>query len=89
MTRSGKKLKKLKLIYGDICVYCTKQISNTIDHIVPVSRHGTLDLENLLPVCKPCNTKKSSMSIHEFCSKDILAKIDIYRQNAGYFRLLD
>lgn len=74
------KLKKLKNIYGELCVYCSKDIATTIDHIIPTSRYGPNLLTNLLPACKKCNSKKSSLSIYEFCSEDILFRIDEKRQ---------
>lgn len=32
----------------------------TIDHVLPKSKGGTNDLENLVPCCNRCNTKKGN-----------------------------
>lgn len=36
------------------------------DHIVPVSRGGTNDFENIQLLCPPCNTQKGNMTMGEF-----------------------
>lgn len=43
--------------YGKPCVSCGKP-ADTIDHIIPVSKGGTNDIENLQPMCWPCNRSK-------------------------------
>jgi hypothetical protein len=40
------------------CVICGKP-SDTIDHIKPLSKGGTNDLNNLQPLCHWCNSKKA------------------------------
>lgn len=46
------------------CVYCGVDIkeSFSIDHIIPLSKGGTNDIENIDLVCKSCNTKKGTRS---------------------------
>lgn len=46
------------------CFYCGVGIeeSFSIDHIIPLSRGGSNNIENIDLVCKPCNTKKSTRS---------------------------
>jgi hypothetical protein len=39
------------------CFYCKAKATQT-DHIVPISRGGTDDPTNLVPACRPCNSKK-------------------------------
>lgn len=46
-----------------ICYYCQKQFSAaelTMDHIVPLSRGGKTEKNNVVPCCKACNTAKKS-----------------------------
>ncbi len=43
------------------CYYCQCTLSTdtvSMDHIVPVSRGGFSQRGNVVPACKPCNTKK-------------------------------
>ena len=43
------------------CYYCEKVMEKsevTMDHIVPISRGGKSTRGNVVPCCKPCNTKK-------------------------------
>lgn len=53
----------LKEKYDYSCLCCGKkqpEIKLTIDHIIPVSKDGPTTLENIQPLCKPCNSMKSS-----------------------------
>lgn len=43
---------------GHACVECGATTSLEVDHIVPMSRGGTDDDENLQTLCKPCNSSK-------------------------------
>lgn len=45
------------------CVYCGCQLHErffTVDHVRPVSRNGTDDLDNLVLACPRCNSKKGA-----------------------------
>lgn len=45
--------------YGHRCVYCgTKKASLTQDHIQPLSKGGSHTLNNIVPACKSCNSRK-------------------------------
>src|SRR5438067_2143747 len=48
------------------CHYCGARQFLSLDHIVPESAGGTLDPENLLTACMPCNRAKGTKSFEEF-----------------------
>lgn len=45
---------------GDTCAYCGARGANNIDHIIPVARGGSYDMDNLVVACKACNSKKGA-----------------------------
>lgn len=50
------------------CQYCSKRFSAselTLDHILPSSRDGSDDPENLATSCKPCNQRKGNRTPDE------------------------
>lgn len=48
------------------CAYCNQKEAKTIDHIIPLSRGGTNDIENMIPVCVSCNSKKGAKTLIEY-----------------------
>jgi len=45
------------------CLYCSKPVNNataTMDHVVPLSKGGKTNWENIVTACSPCNTKKAN-----------------------------
>lgn len=51
----------LKAQYNWTCPCCHKQepkVKLTRDHIIPVSKGGSDNIENIQPLCRPCNSKK-------------------------------
>ena len=70
-----------KLEYGNTCAVCGKSGKLTIDHIIPLSKGGTNDIDNIQPLCPTCNYTKSDMLMEEFVEymerkdKDVLIAI--------------
>lgn len=50
---------ELLRIYGYRCLSCGKgSVKLTADHVVPVVMGGTSNIDNIQPLCGPCNSKK-------------------------------
>lgn len=51
------------------CHYCGRSVKPselTMDHVIPVSRGGKSDRNNVVPCCKECNTaKKNRISVED------------------------
>lgn len=57
------------LKYDGHCAYCgcVLKINNmTVDHLVPKSKGGRSDINNLLPTCRACNQKKGNLDLDLF-----------------------
>lgn len=51
------------------CAYCDRSLAYGeihIDHIIPLSKGGTNDFENLALSCKPCNLHKGARTPEEW-----------------------
>lgn len=71
LTKRQRQALDLIRLYGDVCFYCDKALSDfdrTIDHFVPRSRGGTDARTNLRLSCIECNSKKGVLSYEEFRS---------------------
>jgi len=55
--------KLLKVIYGYRCPVCGEsepEIKLTVDHIIPLIKHGSNFIENIQPLCLKCNIRKGA-----------------------------
>lgn len=55
-------------VFASSCAYCLAP-GNTMEHIVPLSRGGTHDADNIVPACKSCNFSKHNRSLLEFVKR--------------------
>ena len=55
--------------YGVRCVYCHKNISTQIDHVIPYSYIPYHGIENLRPCCAICNLIASDKVFKDFAAK--------------------
>jgi 5-methylcytosine-specific restriction endonuclease McrA len=57
--------KELKSHYNHTCLCCGKQepeIKLTVDHVIPIARGGTDNIDNIQPLCRKCNASKNVKS---------------------------
>jgi 5-methylcytosine-specific restriction endonuclease McrA len=45
------------------CLRCRRRRHLTPDHVVPISKGGTSNIENIQPLCGPCNSSKNTKTI--------------------------
>jgi len=50
------------------CHYCGK-MATELDHVIPVSRGGRHEPENVVPACRSCNSSKGSKTVEEWKSR--------------------
>ena len=50
---------------GNKCQYCGSTKHLTIDHVIPRSKGGTEDWENLVVACSQCNTRKGDKLLEQ------------------------
>ena len=49
---------ELKKRFHYKCSHCKKKVKLTRDHIIPITKGGTNDIDNIQPLCQPCNSRK-------------------------------
>ena len=49
--------------YHNRCLCCGKRRKLTADHVIPVSKGGTSNIDNIHPLCGPCNSSKRDKTI--------------------------
>jgi 5-methylcytosine-specific restriction endonuclease McrA len=51
--------------FGGRCAYCDA-VAEAKDHVVPLRRGGTDDIDNIVPACHPCNSSKHTQTLAEW-----------------------
>ena len=64
---------EVTLRFGACCVYCGFKPSAedeplTLDHVMPRSRGGSDEVENLVPACRSCNSSKGARTPEEWAA---------------------
>lgn len=61
---------KVLLLLDGCCAYCDHPIEGPPDpdHVVPLSRDGSNGDSNILPSCRPCNSDKRDLLLHEWAT---------------------
>lgn len=50
--------------YGSKCLCCGRDdVILFADHVIPVAQGGSSNIDNIQPLCQPCNSRKSSKTI--------------------------
>jgi len=61
--------------YNYKCAYCGIEFNDKIlpekDHIIPISKGGDNNKENVVPACRSCNAKKNNKLLKEFVCPDL------------------
>jgi hypothetical protein len=58
-----------KIKHNDYCWYCGKEMEPsklTKDHVFPRSKGGVNEMDNIIMVCKTCNSSKGNMDLFEW-----------------------
>jgi 5-methylcytosine-specific restriction endonuclease McrA len=72
----------------ETCQYCGKRSRDlTLDHILPRSRGGTSNWENLVACCKSCNGKKGNKLLKEANMHLLRQPKPLTHEYAGFFLL--
>lgn len=60
---TGKEWLLLCEFYSHICLCCKLVKNLTADHVVPLSKGGSNNIENIQPLCLSCNSHKATKTI--------------------------
>jgi 5-methylcytosine-specific restriction endonuclease McrA len=55
--------------FAGACAYCGRPGNLEADHVIPISRGGTNDIQNILPACRACNRSKGPRTLEEFLAR--------------------
>lgn len=64
-----KEWNKCKIYFENKCAYCGLKTTLTKDHFIPLKNGGEYTINNIIPACKPCNSKKKASDFFEWFPK--------------------
>jgi hypothetical protein len=70
---------------GFTCMYCGRNLKDappaevTLDHLVPCSKGGTNQSDNLVCACRSCNSSRGSRDLSDFAPGGALDRIAVQR----------
>lgn len=70
---------------GFLCVYCGNGGKVECDHVIPASKGGRHDLDNLVTACKPCNRSKRAKFLADW-RPDLVPKLTAMGISTGVFQ---
>ena len=56
----------IKNYFNMRCAYCGEDKKLTIEHFIPVSKGGTLSINNIIPSCGNCNSSKGNRDFNQW-----------------------
>jgi 5-methylcytosine-specific restriction endonuclease McrA len=82
ITLTEEEWQKILSDYHRSCIYCGREnIPLAQEHWVPVARGGGYTVDNIVPACTSCNSRKRTMTGDEFLS--LLEKENVYASTHG------
>lgn len=65
-TLTNEEWQTILLVFDNSCAYCGLKGPMTQDHWIPLSRGGEYTVDNIVPACKRCNSRKHTMTGEEY-----------------------
>jgi len=66
----------LKVAFDHRCAYCRKKSQElTRDHIIPLSKGGSDNIDNIVPACRSCNSRKWDKPLRKVSFKPVRLKL--------------
>ena len=60
---TAQEFKELCDRYGNVCLACSLPKALAADHVIPIAKGGSSNIDNIQPLCKSCNTRKGAKII--------------------------
>lgn len=63
---SKEEWKEILVKFDNSCAYCGSQFELTKDHVLPISKGGKHEVNNLIPACHSCNSSKNDTLLDDW-----------------------